>query len=148
MWFCILWSHIGHIPDLLAQVLLPLLTSGEMEGISGGAAGGDGCKEVGWSFPSSTWFSWAKSWTSPPSVANWRAGGERGREAEKSLRRTKYHAWDVCRVAAKLTHFIKWVWQNEWLGQPEEISCFRYPDRPTFFQKRQKKGGGAWFSDG
>ena len=50
----ILWSHIGHIPDLLAQVLLPLLTSGEMEGISGGAAGGDGCKEVGWSFPSST----------------------------------------------------------------------------------------------
>ena len=23
------WSHIGHIPDLLAQVLLPLLTSGE-----------------------------------------------------------------------------------------------------------------------
>ena len=24
-------------------------------------------------------------------------------------------------------------------GQPEEISCFRYPDRPTFFQKRQKK---------
>ena len=51
MWFCILWSHIGHIPDLLAQVLLPLLTSGEMEGISGGAAGGDGCKEVGWSFP-------------------------------------------------------------------------------------------------
>ena len=22
-------------------------------------------------------------------------------------------------------------------GQPEEISCFRYPDRPTFFQKRQ-----------
>ena len=42
MWFCILWSHIGHIPDLLAQVLLPLLTSGEMEGISGGAAGGDG----------------------------------------------------------------------------------------------------------
>ena len=42
------------IPDLLAQVLLPLLTSGEMEGISGGAAGGDGCKEVGWSFPSST----------------------------------------------------------------------------------------------
>ena len=54
VWFCILWSHIGHIPDLLAQVLLPLLTSGEMEGISGGAAGGDGCKEVGWSFPSST----------------------------------------------------------------------------------------------
>ena len=47
----LLWSHI---PDLLAQVLLPLLTSGEMEGISGGAAGGDGCKEVGWSFPSST----------------------------------------------------------------------------------------------
>ena len=36
VWFCILWSHIGHIPDLLAQVLLPLLTSGEMEGISGG----------------------------------------------------------------------------------------------------------------
>ena len=27
----LLWSHIGHIPDLLAQVLLPLLTSGEME---------------------------------------------------------------------------------------------------------------------
>ena len=42
------WSLIGHIPDLLAQVLLPLLTSGEMEGISGGAAGGNGCKEVGW----------------------------------------------------------------------------------------------------
>ena len=30
--------------------ILLLLTSGEMEGISGGAAG-DGCKEVGWSFP-------------------------------------------------------------------------------------------------
>ena len=48
--------------------------------------------------------------------------------------------------------------EHNTLGQPEEISCFRYPDRPTFFQKRQKKkkrgggggggGGGAWFSDG
>ena len=37
MWFCV-WSHVGHIPNSL------LLTSGEMEGISGGAAGGDGCK--------------------------------------------------------------------------------------------------------
>ena len=44
VWFCV-WSHVGHIPDLLAQVLLPLLTSGEMGGISGGAAGGDGCKD-------------------------------------------------------------------------------------------------------
>ena len=37
----------------------------------------------------------------------------RRRARKRSLRRTKYHAWDVCRVAAKLTHFIKWVWQNE-----------------------------------
>ena len=32
------------------------------------------------------------------------------------------------------------------LGQPEEISCFRYPDRPTFFSKKakkKKKGGGG-----
>ena len=45
---------VCYIPDSLAEVLLPLLTSGEMEGITGlsrGAAGGDDCKEVGWSFP-------------------------------------------------------------------------------------------------
>ena len=28
---------------------------------------------------------------------------------------------------------------NRILGQPEEISCFRYPDRPTFFSKKAKK---------
>ena len=35
---------------------------------------------------------------------------EESEEEKQRSQADKYHAWDV---SSKLTHFIKWVWQNE-----------------------------------